>query len=265
MLKSKNGIAPNELIVDLYLSTYCNFACPYCYLNHYNVKQCSMTPWYIKDVIETLRQCKHKVNLCILGGEPTMINTLDYTLRLALGEPNIKTIDVFTNGTTKLKDIDGVRYIISLHPYKFNAKSIINFKNVKNKIVKVMIDVNRLSEAKNLINHLISNDITPVADYIHKFDQFFMPDNIIHNIELTPTHEFDGKDVTVRDIITQDLWDARRFRCFQNEISITPDGEIQQFCNSFKTHDLNYLRDFSIKLTPCKFKKKCACFEQVKL
>lgn len=265
MLRRKNYVSVNELIVNMYLSTYCNFACPYCYLNHHETKKdCSMTRQYIKAVMDALSKSKHKVNLCILGGEPTIVDTFHYTLDLALNEPNIKTIDVFTNGTTKLNDIDGVHYTISIHPYKFNEKSIANFKDVSNKLVKVMIDVDHLDRTKNLINCLISNGITPVADYICKFGDFSVTKDIIHEIELIPTHEFNGKDITTRDIILQNLWDARKFKCFQNELSIAPDGEIRQFCDDFKTYDLNYLKNFSIKLTQCKF-EKCECFDQVKI
>lgn len=264
MLRKINGISPRELIIDLYLSTHCNFKCHYCYLQHYDIPPCSMTKLGIDSVMHALATAKHPVNLCVLGGEPTMAHLFEYTIDSALDIKNIRTIDVFTNGSRRLVPIDGVRYIISVHPEFFHESFINNFKHIANKEVKVMYDPPHLDRAKELTDTLLDAGIDVIPDYIHYHNEFDIGPKV-HVAEDRAGYQFNDRAVSFRDIVEQDLWDARNFKCFQNEISVAPNLEIQQFCNPYKTHDPSYIANFEIKLMPCRFKRKCACFEQVKL
>ena len=223
-----------------------------------------MTKYGIDTVMTSLAVAKHPVNLCILGGEPTIAHMFDYTVNLSRSIKNIKTIRVFTNGSRRLKEIDGVTYIVSIHPDFFKDSYIKNFKDIFNKQVKVMFDPRNLKNVKLIIDVLTKNGIQIVADYIHYGNKFDLGPKI-HTSEDALLYNFNGSKVSLRSIMEDDLWDARNFRCFQNEISIAPNMEIQRFCSPYKTYDPSFLAKFKIKLTPCQFKKKCMCFEQVKI
>lgn len=264
MLSKINGVPPSELMVDLYLSTYCNFKCHYCYVMHSPTAPCSMTQLGIDAVMQALGHARHPVNLYILGGEPTIVPTLGYAIERAKQCENIKHINVFTNGSRRLQHIDGVRYIVSIHPASFRPAHLKNFIDIDNKEVKMMYDPAHLGQAARLTDFLIDNGIDVITDYIHYGNMFDIGPRV-HDIEGKPRYMFNGIAVSLRDVIKRDLWDARNFKCFQNEISVAPNLEIQQFCNPYKTHDPSYIANFEIKLMPCRFKRKCACFEQVKL
>lgn len=264
MLKPINGVNPNELIVDLYLSTHCNFSCSYCYLHDYSKDPATLTKYGLDVIFEELSRAQYPVNLCVLGGEPTIAHLYDYSLQLAKQCPTVKTITVFTNGSTRLTEADGVHYMVSVHPEFFKPIYIKNFKDIKNKTVKLMLPHDHSAKAKELLHILRSAGVEPIAEYIHCGHDFQLGE-VIDDFEYVPEQYFNGRLVSRREVIEQDLWDAKHFRCFQNEVSISPTCEIQMFCDDYKTHDVDYLSKVEIILRPCRFKGKCGCFEQVKL
>lgn len=264
MLSPINGVKPNELIVDLYLSTHCNFSCNYCYLNDYDVTPASLTRYGIDSIFDALNEARYPINLCVLGGEPTIAHLYSHTLEVALRNTSIKTVTVFTNGSSPVDEMPGVHYMVSIHPDFFKPIYIKNFKNIKNKTVKLMLPKNSLGRAKTLLDILRAAGIEPIPEYIHCGRNFELGE-VIDEFENIPAQNFNGRLVSKRAVMEEDLWDAARFRCFQNEVSISPTGEIQMFCDGYRTHDLDYLKEIKIELRPCRFKRKCGCFEQVKI
>lgn len=261
-------IHPKTLIADLYINVACNFKCSYCYLKHYNKPHNkALSEDKIDFIIKALEKYKGNVHLCVLGGEPTRASTFNFTLEKALAAKNITAIDVFTNGTTPLKEIDGVRYIVSIHLEQFKEKYFENFASIKNKIVKIMLLPEYYNRAEELISAAKQYNITLVPDYIHKHDDFFLSSKKL-SIEDTPSHLFNNKKVSFRQIIEEDLWDATHFKCYQNEVSINTDGLIEPFCSKVKSDiftNPDFFKSYDIVLRPCAFKRKCGCFEQVKI
>lgn len=263
------------LIVDLYLSAKCNLDCWYCYLKHYdyNDKKYLSLEQY-KNIIKLIRLSKYKINLCLLGGEPTLYNNLqdliDYSKNIG-----IEQVEIFTNGTNDLSKYHlygASRFVISIHANYFEKYEDKIIKNLQflidNKInyqLKIMMD-------KNYKNFLfIYNKLKkyhPIADYIHlKNDVFDLGEKQLE-IENQKTYYYKNKKYSLYDIIKNQYNKSDNLYCFQNEVSIRHNGLIEPFCARY-TDNINtnplFFKNYTFKFRKClNGKGFCNCFEQVK-
>lgn len=263
MIKLLNSIPPNELWVGLHISTHCNFACPYCYVKEYGGVPSSLTKLGLESIFAKIEECQHPVHLHILGGEPTIAHLFNYTIELSLANTNIKSTTVFTNGSRMLENIEGVDYVVSIHPDFFKPIYIKNFKNIKNLTVRLIMAPSCLSKAKKCLEILRAAGIEPHPEYIILGTKFEIGE-IIDDFELNPTHVFDGEEVPARKVIEYFLKPNVNFKCIPNELYVKSTGEVGMLCRNDGTRDLNYIANVKIKPQQCTNKHGCTCIETIK-
>lgn len=263
------------LIVDLYLSAKCNYDCWYCYLKHYNYNDKTyLNLNQYKRIIDLIRLSKYKINLCLLGGEPTLYKDLqkliDYSQQIG-----IEQIEIFTNGTqnlSKYKLYNNSRFVISIHAVYFNKNKDIIIKNLNylksnniNYQLKIMMDKN-YNDFLSIYNQL--KQFNPIADYIHlKNDIFDIGDKQLE-IENKKVYYYNDKQYSFYDILKNKYNKSDKLYCFQNEVSIRNNGLIEPFCANY-TDNINtnplFFKNYKFKFRKClNGGGFCICFEQVK-
>ena len=264
LLDNKYTTKVKGLIADLYINENCNFNCEYCATKA--AKWDCFKPMSFdkaKYIIDYITLSKYDVILCILGGEPTLNKDLNKIIDYASTKPQIKELELYTNGSTNLSKIhiDKCRVVISIHPYmysKFRDKILSNISllNKDKLLVKIM---NENIDVQNIINDLNNiENVNYIVSYITNVDDSFR----------SSVNKIDKKVIRVDDdLITYDEYIKNYFilpkgyfyRCFMNSISIFENGDVLKYCEPdnvtpYKGNvfdNPNCIRDFKIEFQKC--------------
>lgn len=264
LLDNKYTTKVKGLITDLYINGNCNFNCEYCATKSEGFDLFKpMTFDRAKYIIDCISLSKHDIILCVLGGEPTLNKDLNKIIDYASTKPQIKELELYTNGSTNLSKVhcSKCRVIISIHPYKYERfreriLSNISLLNTDKLLVKIM---NENTNVQNIINDLNNiKNVNYIVSYITNVDDSFR----------SSVNHVDQKVIRVQDeLITYDnyiknyfiLPEGYFYRCFMNSISIFENGDVLKYCepdnvtpykeNIFKNR--NCIRDFKIEFQKC--------------
>ena len=260
------------LKVDLYINSFCNFQCSYCATRSEfgNIPTISLSA--AKFFIKCISLSKYDIVLCLLGGEPTLHKNLNEIIEYARLFPNIKEIELYTNGSTDLSKvkISYCRTIISIHPHKYSKfrekiikniklldpkKSLIKIMNEDSGFSKIMFDLDKIKR-KYLISYITNND-----NSFRKGE-----DNIHQNVIL-----YNNKLISFYDYMKMffKLPPTLFYKCKMDSISIDSEGNVRQYCCPDYSPDFsgNLFRDpflikkFKIKLLKCNRCNSIGCQE----
>lgn len=263
ILDSKYTTKVKGLIIDLYINGNCNFNCEYCATKSLSWDRFKpMNFNKAKYIIDCISLSKYNVILCILGGEPTLNKDLNKIIDYASSKPQIKEIELYTNGSTNLSKLhtDKCKVVVSIHPYmypKFRDKILNNISLLnKNKLlVKIM---NENISIQNIINDLNNININYLISYINNEDDSFRSSlNSINQKAINVDNELITYDEYIKDyfILPKEYF----YRCKMDSISILENGDVLKYCEPDNVkiykenifNNPNCICDFKIELQKC--------------
>lgn len=251
---------PNVLTVFIDIITICQQHCWYCYARPESRKDAKWNRILplnqIKKILDALSKSKYQIDLCLLGGEPTLHKDLKQILTKASSIKNIRKIEVYSNGLRNLEPfiINKVSFNLSLHPSQTDGIKLI--QNAKKLINKAQFSINCLYDGSenfyNRIKLLQENDLFKYAKLgivdSHRED---MPLNIkIPNLpmfEKLNEKEFDlnGIKYTLDEIREKHLNNFHGWKCYKSLIKIFVDGTIIISGGDYKSLSLEQLKNYT--------------------
>ena len=258
----------NLLTIDLDILTICNYHCWYCYARANKEKWNKIMPIeLIRQVSKKFKLLPFKIDLSILGGEPTLHPNLLEIIDIFSEVPNVRDLVVFTNGLSPkiFKIIECVR-----HPERLKINLSFHPSEVKN-LPKFYETVDKLHKTGCLwkITIMISKEFeTEINEFMKLtskypdvfFEQTFPVvdgevDEMNTSLEtelLRPfvVDEITSNPLTYDEVIYQKLNRFKGWKCHLRYFHIDVDGEIHENCFNDRRNILNDDLNTGIKICP---------------
>ena len=271
IIKTNNG-KEQVFRLHIYINTICNLNCKYCYMRNGNSWGKTSTYDYIEKLIEKLKTINIKIDIIILGGEPTYYQKLNAFLFDLIKNDNVREIYILSNGTRKseyynrlLSMSTKINLYLTYHSTEYDQYKFINNivgLNIDKTYINILLDDESfdydhiISELNNYtvygtylydnnnIGKTESSYINFLKQYENKFKKYISIDNKLYN------------DV---DIAVKSLSNLKNFSCYNNNF----------YCNIHE-NNLTFYQNCSDKILTidqinnCEFNiscplDKCSC------
>lgn len=242
MHEFKIGYFNDDLYIILLLNSKCNYRCSYCctteiksHMDSLNANKSELSIKEIDYVLDNLTN--NNIRLLIMGGEPTLSKNLNYLLDKAFTKPNIKTIEILTNGSiplTKFNINPKTLIVFTYHPYKNHQRNLIeNIKFcIKHNIEyefnlmfpqdKHYPNIDRLLKILKILNVTV----IPIYPYIDSKEfEFKQPP---YKEEFLRCFNLDAKWYSLREVYEQHLNKFKGWTCYNAMFIIDMDLNIRQ-------------------------------------
>ena len=229
----KDATVNSVLDIDLILLTQCNQRCSYCFMHSNPRNHDYVNDDVLNALAKKIVEYKKPVDLTLLGGEPTIHPKLKEIIDRFSHVPNIRNMDIHTNGRKSLKNILNKRLTIvfSIHPeYSRYIETIIkHIREVQGETrvkVKVLYHPFFKNQIAFLEKKLSECGIPFRRDVIHGFrdeEQDFDTNDMFNvNGELMP----------LKYIIDNNLDRFKNWMCLNHCLRVNADGSIFEVCNN---------------------------------
>lgn len=251
------------LYIEIYPSYICNYKCGFCYVRerHKNDTNIFMSRNKILSVLDSIDKSRYKVNLIILGGEPTLYPYLNDIL----SRKYYKTT-LISNGSKDLSKFllnSDNEVTLSYYPNYCTDQTVFinNMKYLYKKNIQTTINIMKLNEKKDtkIIVDLACEfnmpiEITPIiykGKIINSNVEFFSHDDEIFY--------YNGKKLNNFEVECQKI-DFTNWHCMQNFLMIEANGNIDigcDVCNDNIFKNPNFFKNYEIFDKIC-VKGKCS-------
>ena len=252
---------PNVLTVFIDIITICQQHCWYCYARPESRKDAQWNKILplakIQKILDALSHSKYIIDLCILGGEPTLHKDLKVILSQVVSIKNIRKIEVYSNGLRNLEPfiMNKVTFNLSLHSSQTDGLKLVH--NAKKLVGKAQFSINCLYDGEsenfyNCIELLQKNDLFKYAKLgivdSHREDRpltIKVPDLPMFQKINEKEFELNGVRYTLDEIREQKLNDFHGWKCYKSLIKIFVDGKIIVSGGDYKSLSLEQLKNYT--------------------
>lgn len=249
--------------ISITVIDFCQLKCEYCF--QFSKTMSFLTKEKLNVILNQLKKINQKMEIIIMGGEPTLYPHLNYMLDELNTIENVKEILIFTNGIKLLDKVhfnSKVRLTFSYHYTQNNKNNIINNLKYLNKInapiyydVNIMMVPNKkidVSEFKKFCNvKPLYIETKHGTIYCNSCDELFGLKEI----------DYDGEQLTYPEYIQK----SRNFKgrkCFTNEYTIELDLNSENVClkETVQIENFaNYVNEHPFILCPFEMCTKAGC------
>lgn len=237
--------------------TMCNLHCSYCFNRHKPFNFLSKPKLDL--ILSEIKKINKEMEITVMGGEPTLYKYLDYIIDELYKINNVRSINVYTNGTINLNKFhfnEKVLISFSYHEHQHNKQSIINNQkyldsiNVKY-LTNIMMEENiDISDFKGFLKpvYIIQNGKTQYVNHILSNKDYVMIDNKKYSFK-----EFERLKKNFKG-----------YECYNREFHVNLDLTFNHSC--FENQDIRkmskYINLFNELICPF---NKCNCFNNINI
>lgn len=249
--------------ISITVIDFCQLKCEYCF--QYSKTSSFLTKNKLDIILNQLRKIDQKMEIIIMGGEPTLHPHLNYMLDELNKIENVKEILIFTNGIKLLDKIhfnSKVRLTFSYHYTQNNKNNIINNLKYLNKVnppiyydVNIMMVPNKkidVSEFKKFCKvKPLYIETKHGTIYCNSCDELFNLKEV----------DYDGEQLTYTEYMKKSH-NYKGRRCFINEYTIELNLNSVNTClkeNIQIEHFAEYVNKYPFILCPFEKCKKTRC------
>lgn len=260
---------PKFIDVSLYITTLCQYHCPYCYARYDYKDEWNrlMDDSIINAIYNGIKNNQEKFCISLLGGEPTLYPNLERVIRKFHDLDNVLKIELFTNSKQKINyEYPKLWINASFHPTEEPTGKLIldNIKNYPKE--RVTISLLMLKKYKKELQEFylkckelgITNyDVTYITS--NKSGKTTFITDIIPELEHQKMYIRDNKELTLLDVFNGNNC-FKNWNCELNDIDISVTGEITIPCTNetyvLNTHEIQeYFKRLKYRTIKCKYDK----------
>lgn len=257
-----------KYIIDLMISTNCNFRCSYCDTRHeypnYKPIKLEHSFKFIDDI-----SVLNNVNLSLVGGEPTLYKELNSIIDYS--EDKVQELELYTNGSVNLEKfhLNNLKTIISIHPHfykRYRGQILRNIQYLEscgfNFQIRLMLEPQDLTL---IMNDLNKYDVINFRIFDPYTNQFLLTNYTENNKVI-----FVGDDlISIDDYIKKYYKPKKPYLCLMNSFLVLPNGNVEKYCTTEdkvigNLFDKNVFKDLKVSLKECKQTKGCIEIEMTK-
>ena len=249
----KDAATNNILDIDLIILTHCNQRCSYCFMHGSPENHEFISDEVLSTLAKKIVEYKKPADLTLLGGEPTLHPKLKEIVDKFFSIPNIRNIEIHTNGRKSLKNIlrKNLKLVFSIHPeYLKHIDTVIkHIREVQGKIdfkVNVLYHPFFKNEISFLEKKLTENNISFRRDIITGFreeEQDFNGRDVKFNVN--------GKILPLKYIMNNNLNRFKNWKCLIHCLRVNADGSIFTLCSDKTENILDKNYKLGKKLIQC--------------
>ena len=248
--------------------TICNQHCWYCYArpesNPGNKWGQVMKFENIKRMLDGVRMIKYNIILSLLGGEPTLHPRINEIIKYASEIPNIKKLELFTNGRKPLNLMPSPKLYVnfSFHPSQTDGKNIIQ-NALKLKKDNITFSISCLFEKETprfyeFLEELKQNGLFQFAK-IGIVDSHIPSRPLKVKIPKNETFQkinekeflLDGKSYSLDELREQKLNCFYGWKCYKNCLKISVDGKISIMGGKNECLTFDEFKNYSVREDIC--------------
>ena len=253
----------NKLTILIDLTTICNQHCYYCYAR-YDFK--SMWNRYMSDSIlskiySLITNSKYNFDIVLKGGEPTLHPKFEKIVKNLASFKNVLSIEVFSNGKRKVKDLPKTVYLFTYHSTESDGHYIIeNIKHLKTPSdIAIMLVPNQRENIVNFYNAVKNLNVADI-DLLEIVDPktkrtIECDDYLGIGIESTKKY-FYNRWLSLSEVLSNNLNSFKGWSCHITDIEIKINGLIHIPACIQKDYSLNDYQCSEV-INICK-KDKCS-------
>lgn len=258
-MKFKSILYKDYIEINLYITSICQFKCPYCYSRYENKNKWNkiMELNLINNIIYNIKKIPYNFSISLLGGEPTLHPHFNKIVDELTHCENIKEVLIYTNGVKHIDIINNkVKVVFAFHPTENNEFLKENILHCKcNKKISLSLVENFKDEIVKMYNFAKDNciEIEPTFISNPKSKKCKIPDIIPS--EKIRVYEFDDKLYNLTEVYDKHLDHFKNWKCYINSYEIDVDGECRRECSKNKYNINNIFKNMKYDYIICKYNK----------
>lgn len=210
--------------ISITVIDFCQLKCEYCFQSSKTASFLSKKKLDI--ILNQIKKINQKMEIIIMGGEPTLYPHLNYMIDELYKIDNVKEISIFTNGLKSIKNLSfnhKIRLTFSYHCTQNNKDYIIkNLEFLKKHNINIYYDVNVMMVPKRKINISDFKKFCPVKPLYIETKHGTIYCNSCDELYNLKAVDYDGEQLTLEQYSLK----PKRYKgrkCFINEYHIELD------------------------------------------